>query len=103
MCKIHADADVVGSALVTQGRQILPAHVIPRHYDLTVEPDFKTLKYDGTVVIDLDVVEDTTSVSLNTLEIDISSTKLVSGTETIRSVLEQDILFRNAFADWTNT
>lgn len=74
---------------VTMGRQILPGNVIPRHYDLTLEPDFEKFTYEGTVIIDLDVAENSTSISLNTLELDIHSTKITSGSETIRSVFQQ--------------
>jgi aminopeptidase 2 len=76
-----------GGVDVAMGREILPANVIPRHYDLTLEPDFKKYTFEGTVMVDLDVVEDTTSISLNTLEIDIHSTKILSGSQTIRSVV----------------
>jgi aminopeptidase 2 len=76
----------VGGAIdVTKGREILPANVIPKHYDLTLEPDFQKLTYEGTVIIDLDVAEESNSISLNTLEIDIHNTKVLSGEETIRS------------------
>jgi len=70
MCKMHAlEAEAEsGGVDVTKGREILPGNVIPRHYNVTLEPDFKTFKFKGTVIIDLDVVEDTTSVSLNTVE-----------------------------------
>lgn len=74
---------------MTMGRQILPGNVIPRHYDLTLEPDFEKFTYEGTVIIDLDVAENSTSISLNTLELDIHSTKITSGSETIRSVFQQ--------------
>lgn len=70
---------------MTKGREILPANVIPKHYDLTLEPDFKTLKYEGTVIIDLDVAEATDSISLNTLELDIHEGKIISGSSTISS------------------
>lgn len=87
MCKMHGDGGLEGSGMdVTQGREILPANVIPKHYHLTLEPDFKKFTFDGTVTIDLDVVEETTSISLNTLELDIHSTKVLSGSQTIRSV-----------------
>lgn len=36
----------------TQGREVLPTNVKPVHYDLTLEPDFKTFKYNGTVTIE---------------------------------------------------
>lgn len=90
MCKHHGQGDSVpgGATDVTQGREILPGNVVPTHYDLTVEPDFKKLTYEGTVIIDLDVAQDSTSISLNTLEIDIHSTKILSGAETIRLVLD---------------
>ncbi|KFY29483.1 hypothetical protein V493_02344 [Pseudogymnoascus sp. VKM F-4281 (FW-2241)] len=86
MCKLHGESEAVGSVVdVTQGREILPANVIPRHYHLTLEPNFKDFTYEGHVVIDLDVAEDTTSVSLNTLELNIKSTKVISGEQTITS------------------
>jgi len=87
MCKLHGGADVVaGGVDVSKGREILPANVIPRHYELVLEPDFKKLTYEGTVIIDLEVVEHSTSISLNTLELEIHNTKIVSGTTTIKSV-----------------
>jgi aminopeptidase 2 len=84
MCKLHGEREAVGSVVdVTQGREILPGNVVPKHYDLTLEPNFKDFTYEGRVIIDLDVVEDTTSISLNTLELKIKSTKVVSGTQMI--------------------
>lgn len=74
-----------GGLDVSKGREILPANVIPRHYELSLEPDFKKLTYRGTVVIDLDVAEESTSISLNTLELDILSTEILSGSTTISS------------------
>ncbi|RDL34558.1 Metalloproteases (Zincins), catalytic [Venustampulla echinocandica] len=86
MCKLHGgtEADAAGMD-ITKGREILPANVVPTHYDLTVEPDFKKFTYEGTVIVDLDVAEDSTSISLNTLELDIHSTKIISGSQTISS------------------
>lgn len=87
MCKLRGERDVPDSGLdVTKGREILPANVIPKHYDLTLEPDFKKLTFEGSVVIDLEVAEDSKFISLNTLELDIHSTKILSGETTIRSV-----------------
>ncbi|HET6451590.1 MAG TPA: M1 family metallopeptidase [Spirochaetia bacterium] len=36
-------------------RYQLPRTVMPRHYDITVKPDFTSFRFDGTVCIDLDV------------------------------------------------
>jgi aminopeptidase 2 len=85
MCKLHGGRDVESGGMgLTKGREILPANIIPRHYDLTLEPDFKKLTYEGCVTIDLDVVEDTKDISLNTLELTIHSTKIIAGPNTIR-------------------
>jgi aminopeptidase 2 len=69
-----------------QARELLPANVIPRHYHVTLEPDLKAFTFDGTVVIDLDVAEDSKSISLHTLELDIHSAKITSGGQTVRLV-----------------
>ncbi|KKK27016.1 aminopeptidase [Aspergillus rambellii] len=71
-------AEVSGSTTVPHGREVLPTNVKPLHYDLTLEPNFETYKYDGTVVIDLQVNEDTTSISLNTNELDIHTATVSS-------------------------
>ncbi|KAL1989166.1 hypothetical protein VTN96DRAFT_3713 [Rasamsonia emersonii] len=74
MCRSrHAD-EPSGSTNLAHGREVLPTNVKPLHYDLTLEPDFDKFTYEGTVVIDLNVVEDTNSISLNSNEIDIHST-----------------------------
>jgi aminopeptidase 2 len=88
MCKTYGEREGVdGKIDVVSRREILPGNVIPRDYDLTLEPDFSELTYKGHVVIGLDVVEDTTSICLNTLDLNILSTKITSGSHTIRSVM----------------
>ncbi|KAK3383789.1 aminopeptidase 2 [Lasiosphaeria ovina] len=84
MCRTQALADVAGGVKV-QSRELLPANVIPRHYHITLEPDFKKLTFDGTVLIDLDVVDDSTSVSFHSLDIEIHKVKISSGGQTISS------------------
>ncbi|EGP86157.1 uncharacterized protein MYCGRDRAFT_73926 [Zymoseptoria tritici IPO323] len=86
MCQGHREADVAGANMdITMGREVLPKNVKPLHYDLTLEPNFETFKYDGAVEIELDVVEDTTSISVNSLDIDIKETKVLSGESVISS------------------
>ncbi|KAK4560957.1 Aminopeptidase 2 mitochondrial [Recurvomyces mirabilis] len=70
---------------VSAGREVLPKNVKPLHYDLTLEPNFETFKYHGTVTIELDVLEDTKSVSLNTYDIEIKETQVTAGDRTISS------------------
>lgn len=76
----------MGGGVNIHGRELLPANVVPRHYDITLEPDFSKLTFDGTVVIDLDVADDSKSISLHTLELDIHNAKITSAGQTVRSV-----------------
>ncbi|KAI9676269.1 MAG: Aminopeptidase 2 mitochondrial [Trizodia sp. TS-e1964] len=87
MCKLHAPGGeaVSGAIDVSQGRQILPANVKPTNYDLTLEPNFEDYTYKGTVVISLDVVEKSQSISLNTKDLGLQSVKVLSGSKTITS------------------
>ncbi len=86
MCKLDAAADMPNSGMnVSKGREVLPTKVKPTHYDLALEPNFEDFTYVGKVFIDLDVLEDTNSISLNTLDIDLKSTKVSSGNEVITS------------------
>ncbi|KAH7264907.1 peptidase family M1-domain-containing protein [Fusarium redolens] len=78
--------DVASASLdIRRGREVLPKNVKPLHYDLTLEPNFETFKYEGTVVIDFDVVEDSTSIALNTVEIDIHETLVEANGATVSS------------------
>ncbi|SJX60857.1 probable AAP1-alanine/arginine aminopeptidase [Sporisorium reilianum f. sp. reilianum] len=46
----------------------LPRNVVPTHYDITLKSDLEALQFSGTAVIDLDVLEDTTSIVFNAAE-----------------------------------
>ncbi|KAI9812822.1 MAG: Aminopeptidase 2 mitochondrial [Thelocarpon impressellum] len=86
MCQTPAGAEATASGIdVSKGRQVLPTNVTPVHYDLTLEPNFEDFSYEGTVIIDLDVNQDSTSISLNTIDLDIRSTKVSSGSSLISS------------------
>jgi len=68
------------------GREILPTNLKPTHYYLVVEPDFeKAEEYEGSVVIDLDVVEETSLISLNaTADLKILKTQVILGGKKIQ-------------------
>ncbi|KAG6009198.1 hypothetical protein E4U21_003051 [Claviceps maximensis] len=88
MCRAQAGIDQTGGGAApgsTHGRELLPTNVIPRHYHVTLEPDLNKLNFDGTVVIDLDVAEESSSISLHTLELDIHSSKISANGQTISS------------------
>ena len=40
--------DISGSIDITKNREVLPTNVVPRHYGLTLEPDFEKFKFNGT-------------------------------------------------------
>lgn len=86
MCR-HAGATESASAVNVAGRELLPANVVPKHYDLTLEPDLAKFTFDGTVVIDLDVAEDSKSISLHTFEIEIQSAKVSADGKVVRCVV----------------
>ncbi|KAI0165045.1 peptidase family M1-domain-containing protein [Xylariaceae sp. FL1272] len=87
MCRLAGESEHFGGANPdpTQGRELLPTNVIPRHYDVTLEPDFKDFTFDGKVIIDFDVQEETRSISLHTIEIDIHSAHIKSGDAIVTS------------------
>mmetsp|Transcript_525 Transcript_525/g.504 ORF Transcript_525/g.504 Transcript_525/m.504 type:complete len:953 (-) Transcript_525:676-3534(-) len=74
MCRNNTES--TSSQVVPQDREVLPTNVKPLHYDLTLEPNFETFKFDGQVVIDLHVNEKSDYVTLNSLEIDIQEAKI---------------------------
>ena len=51
MCKKTADIPG-GSVNIEVDREVLPSHVKPLHYALTLEPNFEKFSYEGTVVIE---------------------------------------------------
>jgi len=66
-------ADTVDTSLPTQ----LPRTAVPHHYAIIVTPHAERLTFDGTVAIDLDVVQPTSSLVLNAVDMTFSSARLV--------------------------
>ncbi|KAI4868577.1 peptidase family M1-domain-containing protein [Hypoxylon rubiginosum] len=87
MCRLAGDLDHTGGASPdpTQGRELLPTNVIPTHYDVTLEPNFDKFTFEGTVLIDFDVQEESKSISLHTVEVDIHSAQIKSGGSVVSS------------------
>src|SRR5271170_4342745 len=66
-------------------REILPTNVIPRHYRLSLIPDFSTFKYAGHVSVQLDVTKPTSSIVLNALELEFHSASVQAGGKTMKA------------------
>ena len=58
-------------------RMRLPQTVVPLHYNLTIHPDMNTLHFTGAVLIELEVLENTTTIVLHSSELLISSVTLL--------------------------
>lgn len=56
----------------------LPQTVIPSHYDLNLTPDLKTATFTGSDSIDVDIKQPTTTIVLNSAEIDFESVKITA-------------------------
>lgn len=67
-------------------RQILPTNVKPQHYKLTLEPLFDTFKFNGEVLINLDVVEKSSFITLHTLELELLDYHIIENNETIKPI-----------------
>ncbi|KAK7752709.1 Aminopeptidase 2 mitochondrial [Diatrype stigma] len=79
--RLAGDIEHTGGAApdATKGRELLPTNVIPKHYDVTLEPDFQNFTFQGKVLIDFDVQEESKSISLHTHEVTIHSANIKSG------------------------
>ncbi|MXW88434.1 MAG: M1 family metallopeptidase [Acidimicrobiaceae bacterium] len=62
----------------------LPGGVVPRHYAIKLEPDLGEAAFAGSVAIDIDFSEPSSTITLNAAELDIVNARLVTaGNETV--------------------
>jgi hypothetical protein len=52
MCHSRRTDAPSGSTNIPASREVLPTNVKPRHYNLTLEPDFEKFNFEGTVEIE---------------------------------------------------
>lgn len=64
------------AADTTQATTQLPRTVRPSHYDVSIVPHAQTLTFDGKVSIDVDVLQPTTSITLNAVDMMFSKVSL---------------------------
>ncbi len=57
----------------------LPRIVVPSHYDIVLEPDLADASFQGSVTIDLDIVEPTATIELHAIELDLRSVTVAQG------------------------
>lgn len=76
-CVPAAAAPATPSAQMTRATTTqLPRNVRPTHYDVAITPHADTLTLDGRVVISLEVLDATPSITLNALDMSFASAKL---------------------------
>ena len=61
----------------TSGAVTLPTNVRPTSYRLTLQPDLDAVTVLGEETVDIEVVESTSSISLNSAELEVQSCRLV--------------------------
>ncbi len=62
---------LVALPALAQEKEVLPAGVVPTHYDLLISPDAKALTFTGKVAIALDVAAPAGDITLNGVGLDI--------------------------------
>ena len=64
--------------MVAFERDILPSHVKPIHYDVTIVPDLEKFTFTGKVAIDLQVNSNTKEIQLNANELVLLTANVVN-------------------------
>ena len=68
--------------------RVLPTDVSPVRYQVTLEPDLEEFTFRGQESVDIDVLEPTTSITLNSIEIEVQSCRLALGDGSSRTPVE---------------
>ena len=78
--------------MTTESDHRLPRTVVPRHYALTFTPDLESATFHGSEIVDVEVTEDTTSIVLNSIELDITIAAMIDwhGTRHEPTTVEYD-------------
>ena len=69
------------SAATPAKRVVLPADVVPTHYDLSLTPDAKDLTFTATVAIEIEVAKTTPAITLNAAELHLDHVRIDGETQ----------------------
>lgn len=56
----------------------LPTHVKPIHYDITIQPDLENFTFSGLVIIQVEVLEDASNITLHANELNVTYLALMT-------------------------
>lgn len=65
-----------GSNLFPWDKMRLPKHIVPIHYDLFIHPNLTTLTFSGVTKIEITVIQQTSSVILHSVNLNITKTTI---------------------------
>lgn len=96
-CKHKGSFNGLALAVATGDKYRLPRHVLPRHYDLELTPDFEHLTFFGSVAIDIDVLSPTAEILINTKDLKLGKVTVenADGTEFAAEVTADEALQRS--------
>ncbi|KAK9730882.1 ERAP1-like C-terminal domain [Popillia japonica] len=66
-------SDVRNISPINDGSYRIPNDTIPISYDILLEPNFETFTFDGEVIITIEVVEDTSTITLHANDLQIGT------------------------------
>src|SRR5579872_6388374 len=73
---VRAD-DMKPATTTVQATTQLPRNVRPDQYVVTITPDAANLRFKGHVSVAIDVLQPTTAITLNAIDMDFSSVRLL--------------------------
>ncbi|CAE6514222.1 unnamed protein product [Rhizoctonia solani] len=73
------------------GKYRLPTNVRPTHYDLTIQTDLQALIFKGCVLIDLEVLEETSIITLNSLNLVLHEESLAVTSDALKTEQTQAV------------
>src|SRR5689334_2116463 len=76
--------------VVSATAQRLPQNVTPSHYDLTFGPDLKAATFTGDETIDVTLASASNTITMNSIEINISEVKITAGGATQTAKVSYD-------------
>ncbi|XP_071450915.1 puromycin-sensitive aminopeptidase [Hetaerina americana] len=65
----------------------LPKSVVPRHYELLLQPNLKTFVFQGKETVQVEVKEPTDKIVLNALDLSIGPVEYICGDEVLKPVI----------------